>query len=510
MKHVIRLLIPVWILFACAGIRSDKTSGIQTIHPVEIDDPIANPFMGWGLWAGSHDFGGPHGSGDSERDYSVAENTTGFGDDAPLFSWIIVDWDWRRLEPREGEYHWESFDSVITYWSQRNKQFVVRFWLTDNPGWNGVEGAPVHPEWIYEKGLKYVTYKGEAGVIHRHPDYNDPSFRKIFLPALENLLKDFARRYDKPGTPIIYLQTQGYGSWADNATWYSRYKFPSLQEKHDLLYDIIRLYQGVFRHIRLMQFGGGDWDKNELSFNDDHLYRKGLENVLGKKDNFGLIWTGFIDHIGRQDYERDIMETYWKTNPIIAEGNWNYRDMVNLRTKGTLEENLELALDWHANFTHYYMAAESYKLAMQRDRKVLEKGLKSGGLGYRIVPVLISYPEELEEKHIFIIKTSWVNRNVGRLYERRLLKIFFTDDTGKDACTFLYKGFNITQLVQGETYSIIGSFPTEYKSLKPGRYNVLIALVDEQEKADIQLAIEGNDGNNRYKVGSINIIPTRE
>lgn len=492
MKKIIHLFLIGLILSGCF---SKTTENRQTIHPKETDDPISNPYMGWGLWAG------PHGFGNTEKDYSLEQNTTGFGDNAPLFKWMMIDWDWASLEPKEGQYNWAGLDSLLSYWSKKNKQFVIRFWFTDDPGWNGAKGYPVCPQWIYEKGLATNTYEGEGKAIHRQPDYKHPSFRNIFLPSIEAFLKEFARKYDYPGTPVIFIQTQGYGHWADNATWYSKYLFPSWQIKHDLLYDIIKIYQNTFKNINLFQFAGPDWDVNETTQStEEQLYRKGLENILGQNDNFGMIWTGFIDAVGR----RDVMETFWHKNPVFAEDNWNYNDLKKLGTKGTLDENLEVVLSWHANFMHFYQDFESYKQCISEDRSIFEKGLKSGGLGYRIVPVLVSYPSEVEAGHIMLFRHSWENRNVGRLYAHRALKIYLTDDNGKAIFTLLERGFNLTRLVKGETYSVVTSFRTK-ETIPPGKYNVLLSLVDKDEKPDIQLSIEGNDGQNRYKIGTIRI-----
>jgi len=109
-------------LFATTCPAADDFGGpFHTVHPTEIDEPLPNPYMGWGLWAG------PKGFGNNERDYSIERNTTGFGDDAPLFNWVLIDWDWASLEPKQGQFDWTSFDRVIQYWASRDKNAVVRF-----------------------------------------------------------------------------------------------------------------------------------------------------------------------------------------------------------------------------------------------------------------------------------------------------------------------------------------------------------------------------------------------
>ena len=105
--------------------RADEAN-LTVVHPAEIPDPLVNPYCGWGLWAGPRFF-------DSRR-FSLEYNTKGFGDDAPLFSWALLDWTWADLEPQEGEFDWSSLDAIIDYWKARHKQFLVRLWVTSDPG----------------------------------------------------------------------------------------------------------------------------------------------------------------------------------------------------------------------------------------------------------------------------------------------------------------------------------------------------------------------------------------
>src|SRR5579862_8601419 len=58
----------------------------EAVHPAEASGPLPNPYMGWGIWVGRRQFGY------SERAFNVQEDTRAFGDDAPLFNWVLVDW----------------------------------------------------------------------------------------------------------------------------------------------------------------------------------------------------------------------------------------------------------------------------------------------------------------------------------------------------------------------------------------------------------------------------------
>ncbi|MGA7411007.1 MAG: DUF4832 domain-containing protein [Bryobacteraceae bacterium] len=485
------------LAFACSA--ADEFGGpYRTFHPMEIEDPLPNPYMGWGLWVG------PKGFGNNERNYTVEQNTTGFGGDAPLFNWILVDWDWASIEPKEGQFNWSSFDDVVQYWAARNKNAVVRFWVTDDAGWNGHPGARVLPDWLWAKGLRYREYAGNGGVKQREPDYLDPSYKRLYLPALKNFLTAFAQRYDKQGSPVALLQVMGYGHWADWATWYSHYPFPSLEVKHDLLASIIEVYIETFQHIRLLEFGGPDWDTSKYLKYDGFLRSKGLD--VGLRNGFALIWTGFIDGL-ESSFDWITAEENWRSHPIIAEGNWNYDDMMDQRTHGTLDENLDVALLWHANYTHYYFTVETYLRAMKEQTPVFQRALRSGGLGYRLVPESLSWRESLPAGNLFVVKQTWVNRNVGRLYERHPLKLYLTDEQGNDKFSAVAGSFDETDWIAGQEHPVISVFRLP-KELSPGNYDVRIALVGPDGNPRIRLGISGEDSRKRYNIGKVQILPS--
>jgi hypothetical protein len=469
----------------------------QTIKPVELSDPIANPYAGWGIWAGPRDW--------EFKNYSVADNTTAYPDDAAYFSWVMVDWNWSDIERTEGQYNWNNFDEVYHYWVSRGKQLVVRLWVTDDAGWNGDPGTNPIPDWLWANGLKSREYKGNGGAQKREPDYMDASYSRIYLPSLKRLLASFAQRYDKPGTPVEFLQVMGYGHWADWATWYSHYPFPSKRAKHDLLAQIMQLHMDTIHYIRLFEFAGADWDKNELTGPDDQLYTKALDVALAH--GFGLIWTGFIDGVG--GWDRDLMTRYWKQNPIIAEDNWDYLEIKDQGTHGTLEENLDLMLEYHANLAHYYIRSTIYARAMREDRANFERGLRSGGLGYRLVPVSLQWKRELPAGDLMMLKQEWVNRNVGWLSVQHPLKIYLTDETGHEKFSEVDRSVNETSWVNGELYKVTSVFHLP-KELATGTYDVRVALVDASGTPRINLAIAGADASKRYKVGTVRILPARK
>lgn len=487
-------LITILALSAAVPLLGQSTRTIRTAVPVENNAPLPNPYMGWGLWAGPRYFDG--------RSFTLDYNTTGFGDDAPLFGWVLIDWMWSDLEPREGQYYWKDLDTVIDFWAKRHKQIELRVWITDDPGWNDNPGNEVCPEWLWAGGVKYRTYTGEAKSKKREPDYVDPSYEQLYLPKAKRLLSALAARYDKPDSPVTLWGAMGYGQWGEWHTMWSHYPWPNKDVKHAVLAKIVNIYADVFKVRPLVISYCFDDDRKQVTNVEDFYYRQALDVALGK--GFALARHGFIDGLSLTD--RQTMERYWRSNMMWAEGNWSYMDLKNEGRHGTIQENIEVFAEWHSNYGHFYMDAESYKRAMREDRAAFEDGLRSGGIGYRLVPLSVSWPEQLRAGQLLMMRSKWVNRNSGRCYVRCPLKLYLTDPDGNEKFSAEDHTFDQTGWLQGREQDVTTLTGVSAK-LEPGVYDVRIALVDSSGIPVIRMPISGEDERLRYRIGTIRILP---
>ena len=485
---------------------SASQASMHAITPKELDAPLPNPFMGFGIWVA------PRQLGYTKPDYSIASNTTEFGDDAPLFNWVMVDWDWAHLEPKENEYDWAALHAAIEYWAARGKQFIVRLWVTSDPGWK-TDASPISviPQWLWDKGLKYLEYQvsGTNDISNpmkqRQPDYLDPSYEEIYLPALKRLLEAFASRYDKPATPVIFMQVVGYGDWVDFDAWFLKFRWPDEKVKNLFFARLVNLFADTFHHIQLLQTYMGDWDKSSDWSMERFLHDQALDLSISK--NTGLMDTGFIVARGTTPWTRRMVERYWQTLPFAGEG-WAYEEIKDVGTYGTIEENVDVVLQYHTNFYHFYSYAQSYRRMIRDDQAVIEKGLRSGGLGYRLVLASASWPKELPAGHLLLINQEWMNRNIGRLYIHHPLKVCLLDAQGDEKFSALDWDIDVTKWVKGESYPRTSVIQLPQK-LAPGGYEVRIALTDSTGTPRIKLAMEGLDSSGRYKLGAIRILPAK-
>ena len=470
---------------------SDET---QIVRPQEISDPLPNPYMGWGIWAGPRYLTG--------RLVSMEENTTAFGAVDPAFDWVLVDWIWSDLEPKEGQYKWDDLDQVVSYWAARGKQIYIRAWITDDTGWDGAPGSEVVPEWVWQAGAKYHEYTGEGKTRKREPAYADPTYDSIYLPRAKRFLRALADRYDKPNGPVFLWGVMGYGNWGEWHVLESHYPWPNVETKHQVLSQLVDFYADTYKNNPLVIAYCFDADNEQVTSLPDFLYRQGLDEAI--KRHFALERRGFID--GLRLWDKDLMETYWTQSPMSAEGNWTYTDVKNQLNHGTMREHLKIFEEWHSNFAHLYMDAPSYLRAMREDHEVIEDSLKAGGIGYRLVPTSLEFPKAVPAGHLLVVKETWMNENVGRLYKRMPLAFFFFDKDGKQAYVVKDEAFDETTWVKGTSYLNISSVRID-RALPPGDYEVRIALVNNKLEPSIALGIAGDDGHKRYTIGSIHILP---
>jgi hypothetical protein len=480
------------------------------VRPQEIAGPLGNPWMGWGLWAGPTYFDG--------TPRTLEENTTGFGDDAPLFDWVLVDWMWADLEPEEGRFHWEDLDAIMDYWAIRGKQINLRVWVTDDPGWNGAPGADAAcPDWVYDAGLKGHAYTGEGGAAKREPNYLDPSYDTVYLPRLRNLLAALADRYDRPDNPFNFIGNMSYGQWGEWHTMWSKYPWPSRKAKHDRLAGLVNLYADTFHHVDLaisfcvdtFIFGPeaeryARWPTfhDKITHDDpaDLLYRQGVDVALERGYLLGR--HGFIDGLGYTD--RAIMEREWRKRAFYAEANWGYLDVVNHETHGTVDENIDVMLEWHSNYAHFYMDAASYRRAMAEDHIRFARGLEPGGLGYRLALTQAAYPDRIRPGQLLLLRQRWLNHNVGRCYRRHPLRLYLVNEGGDTVYAETDGSFDPTAWVRGETYELISVFHLP-KHMLAGSYDVRIGLVDWEDRPALRLGIAGDDGEKRYRLGTVTV-----
>lgn len=121
-------------------------------------------------------------------------------------SLLYMDITWAELEPKEGEYDWESIEkeNQLTRWKTEGKHIVLRF-VCDIPG---KEKHMDIPEWLYEKsGHAGTWYDMELGKGFA-PDYNNEQIIQHYIKAIEALGGHLGQ-----DDLISYIELGSLGHW---------------------------------------------------------------------------------------------------------------------------------------------------------------------------------------------------------------------------------------------------------------------------------------------------------
>ncbi len=472
-----------------AGPKSNGTTD-QVVHPVEITDPLVNPDCGWGIWVGPVDQFG--------RQYSVKDMTTGFKDDAPLFSFVCVDWYWGLLEVEDGKFYWNDLDAVVNYWLSRGKQINMRLWTTYDPGWAGKGGHKVAPDWLFDKlGCHYFMVKHPLGWQKslgrpvgemRAPDYADPNY----LPRLRSFLRAARDRFEpEPSFSFIPWHVGSYGPWGEWWVGHGEYQWPSDEAAHNACVAMQAVYKELFGAKCQMALRGDDLPPG--SSYARFKYTVAMDEAAANGWVLGL----HACHSG--GYRRRVLEEYWPSNVHYGETNEFYITMVR---EQTLASNLKGAVESHYNWLHQYMSAQDY--AAYPNTAYFEKGVKTGGLGYRFVLTELTFPKSAAAGATIVLQQRWVNRNSGRCWRKYPLAAYLADAASGTvvAGPLVDDRFEQTMWLAGQTYNVTSQFALP-SDVSPGRYDLRIAMVDESRRPRIRLAMDGEDGFKRYKVGTI-------
>jgi len=232
------------------------------------------------------------------------------------------------------------------------------------------------------------------------------------------------------------------------------------------------------------------------------MHRQALDLAVSR--GFALSRHGFID--GLSGWPNDLMTKYWKTNQLIAESNWSYDQVKDQGSHGSMKEHVDAFARWHSAFAHMYLHAASYRRAMREDRAEFERALKPGGVGYRLVPVTLTWRRSVAAGGVVVLRQEWVNRNSSFCPRRFPLRLELVGADGRAAFSAVDGDIHQEGWIAGPVYPVSSAFRLP-EDLKPGAYDLRIALVDEQGQPRVKLGIEGADSESRYRLGTLRITP---
>ena len=211
-------------LAACLILVSTLGATAETVRPKVTDEALVNPEMGWcfykysnRLWA----YG-----------INTPENDT--LDWFPGCSTAYLRVLWNDIEPEEGDYRWDLFDSLAQNWIAKGKKIAIRIICCS-------QTETATPQFVRDAGAKgfwfeYRTATAGSGKLppRWEPRYDDP----VFLEKLTNFVKAFARRYD--GDPnVAFVDVGSFGIFGEGHLWNTVQHY--LQDKPENRGEFVRL-----------------------------------------------------------------------------------------------------------------------------------------------------------------------------------------------------------------------------------------------------------------------------
>ena len=416
---------------------------------------------------------------------------------------------WNDLEPKEGEFNWDIFDSVAQNWIKAGKQLAFRVICC-----NQTENAT--PDWVREAGCKGLWFKpiyaDIPGAERWEPTYDDP----IFIEKLTNFLKAFAARYD--GHPsVAFVDVGSFGLFGEGHTGRTAMLSPEETERIARLH--IKIHKECLPNTYIVisdDVAGSRRKESDLS-----LLQFMRENGVGLRDD-SLMCSKFgwhHDHWGR---------LFARTLPVVLET--GHIVMCSPRGNWRKDRILESVEKHQASYFTFHGFPEDF-----RESHAAEIEAVNRRIGYRLMPQTVVFPNKVKLGERVEIVSTWLNKGVAPCLPGGFVSWSLVNNEGAVCWSFTDEKFNVKWLeptLNNLEYPIIVTTPgrfgctapippwndkvlaelrakgrvteTSFDMLAPGEYTLCVSVGDRQGTPVIALPLAGGN-DRRYPVGKVTV-----
>ena len=479
-------------------------SGYVSVFPKDTEEALINPGMGWV----HHYYSGRTGN------YGYYSEPSDSLDWFPGCSIIYMRIPWVFVEPEEGVFNWQVFDTPAQRFIAKGKKLAIRI----NACEHWIPWAT--PKWVKDAGAKGTNFMFRQGPATDgplwDPDYLDP----IFLEKLENLIRALANHYDS-NSNVAFIDIGTFGIWGEGHTGYSSRLSREISAKIVKLQ--VDLYLKYFKNTLICinddMIGSHSSTVNETLA--EYILAKGLalrdDSIMVNKSN---AW-----------YNAGLAGKFWPDQPVIVET--GHYGMSKVRDAWDGDLLVKAVEEYHCSYlSFHWWPQEFYKENKQFVEKINRR------LGYRILLQELKYPESVEVGEFFSVEWTWANAGVAPLYQGGFPALTIKDRKGGIVSLQVDDSFDMKSLENGTPEDIpqkkqtsrfrIGFLnPREFfneftlqmeqrpgsdfyaapvvPATKPGKYDVFVSVGQKDGTPQIALPFEGDDGQHRYKVGTITV-----
>ncbi len=479
--HLIGL---VTLTFCAPAAATDER---QTVRPTDDGRALVNPQMGWTM----------HFYSNIITNYGARLAASDTLDDFPGLSCAYLRVPWSFLEPQEGRFNWSLLDTPAQRWIDKGKQIALRISSTES--W--MRWAT--PAWVHEAGAKGYNFTVGKGVDpngpYWEPDYADP----VFIEKLDHFLAALAARYD--GNPnVAFIDIGSFGVWGEGHSWASS-KLPfdlETRKKH------VDLYCKHFKHTLLAlsdDFAGPEEPGRHLPITAYAL----AKGVTLRDDSI------CVQPPPRSWFHAEIAQGFWPKLPVILEHE-HYGPSKARGAWGDGSLLLEAIEQYHAT----YMSIHWWpRVLLNENHAIIEKINRR--MGYRLQLRRATFPRQVCLGEPFIVETTWANAGVAPCYPGGFISLTFKDDKGGIVAAFADESFNVRDLKVGPpgeapTSTVPSTLVIAEKTYgfapktEPGTYDLYVSVGQRDATPAIALPYGNDDGQHRYRLGSVTVLPRND
>jgi hypothetical protein len=431
---------------------------------------------------------------DDLRQFGAGMATSDSAEYFPGLSVAYMRLAWSFIEPKEGEFQWWILDTPSQRWIDSGRRIALRFTSTES-SWPSPPYAT--PRWVRAAGAKGHNFVAGEGVSESgefwEPDYNDP----IYLAKLDHFIAAAAAKYDGDSN-VAFVDVGSFGVWGEgHTTWSTKIPYSA-----DTIKRIIDIYRAHFKRTLLV-------------VNDDFTSQdRGIASIdYAQSLGLTLRDDSILVHSGDQAYlSAKMADRFWQSRPVILETQY-YRVA---KRQGTWNEQtlLRAMEDYHASYLGFQDSASAF-LAANTD-VIRRINLR---LGYRLNLLDASWPDVIPVNSTAMFAYTWQNAGVAPVLSDAFPSVTLKDPKGGIAAVFVDGAHSARELLVGAvgsmhpgsgklTMSFLFEPPMNNRSiLAPGRYDLFFSVGSPSGTPAIALPLPGSDGQHRYRLGRITILP---
>ncbi len=466
MKRTTNILFLI-VSFAFSLTISDAQE-IITVRPVEIQDVIINPgigFMTFQRFNGDTLNTGKKWTEGFPIEYQEFDGDL-TNDRHPNTSLAYFRIYWKFMEPAKEQYNWELIDKALITAKSRGQTLLLRI----APYGTGPERDV--PDWHREMMGEEKDLPEEKW----QTDPEDPRYVQYFGGMIRALGNRYNNHPDLESVDMALI-----GAWGEGAG-------------SELLSDktrkaLVDCYLEAFPDTHLIML---------LTDKATNQYGLSKRNVgwrvdcLGDMGGFSPTWSHMNDYYPQAIIQFG-MEDAWKKAPVTLEICWVMQHWMDMGWD--VDYIIDQSLKWHISSFN----AKSSPVPEEWQPQI-ERWLKS--MGYRYVLRKFTYPAKIKPGENMLFTSWWENKGVAPCYQKFPLAIQLSNSGNTE---ILLTNADIRTWLPGDNlYDESVRIPA---TIPPGEYELHVGILDKSGKyPKVKLAIDNMNEDGWYQIGKIEVI----